>query len=641
MADTEKKQTKNSEQTPSAPADKNTPPIEEKLTLVEKVLHDQRVTHELDEEQVLKEEKRLEKVFSGNSTDMQKPIKMLFRFYKGHYFRLFLACIFFVIKSSPTWILPIITADVINAITRGGDLAPYLIRDGIIVISALALNIPFHMLYVRMYTSVLRSVEAGLRGAMIRKLQSLSISFHKTMESGKVQSKVMRDVETVADISNHIFNTILGVVINMSITLVVVLTKNWLIFLMFLVVVPSSVLVRRMFNKKIRKENHNLRVEIENTASDVFTMEELIPVTRAHALERKEIRKLTADVTGVARTGWRADQVMALFGSVSWVMTIFFQTVCLFFTVFMAYKKYIQVGDISLYQSYFGSLIGYVSSILGLMPTLARGRESITSIGEILGAYDVENYDNKKKLKTLQGKYEFKNVRFNYDERTHVLSDLNLTVEPGETIALVGESGSGKSTIINLVIGFNKIDAGEFLIDGYKADDLDLRTYRKMISVVPQNTILFNGTVRENITYGNNRVTKEQLDYAIKAARLESVIASLPDGLDTIVGEHGAKLSGGQRQRVSIARAIIRDPRVIIFDEATSALDSVTEREIQAAIDNLTANRTTFIVAHRLSTIKNADKIAVIRDGHCVEYGTWDELLEKKGEFYAYKKAQE
>ena len=161
-----------------------------------------------------------------------------------------------------------------------------------------------------------------------------------------------------------------------------------------------------------------------------------------------------------------------------------------------------------------------------------------------------------------------------------------------------------------------------------------------MISVVPQNSILFAGTIRQNITYGRKHITEEMLQEAVKAAQLEPVLAKLPDGLDTLVGEHGSKLSGGQRQRISIARAIIRNPRVIIFDEATSALDSVTEREIQKAIDNLTKDRTTFIVAHRLSTIRNADKIAVLKDGHCVEYGTWDELLALKGEFYAYKQAQ-
>ncbi len=595
---------------------------------------------EINEREVLESEPRLVKVFVQNA-DKIKPIPMLLRFYKGYYWRLILAVLFFIIKSSPTWILPLITAKVIDAITtRPPDMTQQLILYFGIAIGSLAVNVPFHVLYVRMYSRASRSVEAGLRGAMIRKLQSLSISFHKEMESGRIQTKVMQDVEKITGLGQTVFNTVIGVVINMSITVAIVASTNLYVLLMFVLCIPASVFLQRAFRKKMRQRNHEFRVEMEHAASDVLDMEELIPVTRAHGLEQKEIKKLTADVTEVAEHGRRLDMIQNLFGSAAWTTVMLFQTLCLFFTGFLALKGFISIGEVSMYQSYFASLTGYVSSILGLLPTIAAGSEAIYSIGEILTAYDVEKNDNKKKLKGLQGRYEFRDVGFQYDAETPVLSGLNLTVEPGETVALVGESGSGKSTIINLVIGFNIAQQGKVLIDGQDIRDLDLHDYRRMLSVVPQNSILFSGTVRDNITYGNSRVKKEQLDYAIKAARLESVIASLPHGLNTKVGEHGSKLSGGQRQRISIARAIIRDPRVIIFDEATSALDSVTEREIQEAIDNLTADRTTFIVAHRLSTIRNADKIAVIRGGQCVEFGTWDELMAKQGEFYRYKMAQ-
>ena len=177
-------------------------------------------------------------------------------------------------------------------------------------------------------------------------------------------------------------------------------------------------------------------------------------------------------------------------------------------------------------------------------------------------------------------------------------------------------------------------------IDGKNSKDLDLQSYRKHIAVVPQNTILFSGTIRDNITYGRTNVSDEEVMAAVEAANLRHVISKLPDGLNTSIGEHGDKLSGGQRQRISIARAIIRKPDVIIFDEATSALDTVSEAEIQNAINNLTKDKTTFIVAHRLSTIRNADKIAVMRDGRCVEFGTYNELMDKKGEFYTYKTMQ-
>ncbi|MDE6701366.1 MAG: ATP-binding cassette domain-containing protein, partial [Acetatifactor sp.] len=226
------------------------------------------------------------------------------------------------------------------------------------------------------------------------------------------------------------------------------------------------------------------------------------------------------------------------------------------------------------------------------------------------------------------------------DGGKNTLNGLNLEVAPGETIALVGESGVGKTTILNMVIGFYLTDRGQVLLDGQNLNEIDLRSYRKYLAVVPQTSILFSGTIRDNITYGCENVTDAQLDQVIRAANLKELIESLPDGLDTKVGEHGGKLSGGQRQRISIARALIRDPKVIVLDEATSALDSISEKLIQEAVNNLTANRTTFIVAHRLSTIRDADKIAVIDEGRCVEYGTYDELIALQGRFYQMKKIQ-
>ena len=595
---------------------------------------------QFSEQELLAEQPRIIDIYTQNA-DRIKPLRLLFSFYKGHYGQLLLSALFYLIKDTPSWVLPLLTARIINLITAPPqDVWAQLLVCVVIAGVVLALNVPFHNLHITWYSKASRAVEAGLRGAMIRKLQQLSISFHKEMESGKIQQKIMQDVTAVTSLSTSLLNTALGVAVNMAISLGVILSSDLRVFLMFLMTIPVMVLLRRFFAKKMRTYSHEFRKELEHTSSAVYDMEELIPVTRAHALEQREIRKLTADVMEVAEQGSRLDRLHSWFGALSFAVTNFFKILCLFFTAYLAITGDITVGEVSLYQTYFATLTGYVSSIIGLLPTITGGAESIRSIGEILAAFDVEENKGKPKLKTLQGRYEFKNVVFDYDERTHVLQGLDLTVEPGETVALVGESGSGKSTIINLVIGFNKPTAGQLLIDGQDVNDIDLQSYRKMLSVVPQNSILFSGTIRQNITYGRSHITKEVLDGVIKAARLESVIESLPDGLSTKVGEHGSKLSGGQRQRISIARAIIRDPRVIIFDEATSALDSVTEREIQEAIDDLTRDRTTFIVAHRLSTIKNADKIAVIKDGRCVEYGTWDELLEKKGEFYRYKMAQ-
>ena len=211
---------------------------------------------------------------------------------------------------------------------------------------------------------------------------------------------------------------------------------------------------------------------------------------------------------------------------------------------------------------------------------------------------------------------------------------------PGESIALVGESGAGKSTVLNLLIGFIPPVSGKILIDGINMVNLDINEYRHQIAVVPQNTILFSGTILDNIAYGLEHVTEKEVMEVIKDVGLEDMIEKLPDGIYTQLGEHGDKLSGGQRQRISIARALIRKPKIIVFDEATSALDSASEKKVQEATSNMMKNCTTFLVAHRLSTIRNADRIVAMRDGKIVEVGSYDELMEKKGYFYELKALQ-
>ena len=228
-------------------------------------------------------------------------------------------------------------------------------------------------------------------------------------------------------------------------------------------------------------------------------------------------------------------------------------------------------GDITLYQSYFSTVVNWVSAIVTLLPTITKGIESVNSIGEVLLSEDVEKNDGKRPMAEVEGVFDFEDVSFHYkNNNVQVLKHLNLHVKQGETIALVGEFGAGKSTILNLVIGFHLADGGKVLLDGNDMTEIDLRTYRKHLAVVPQTSILFSGSIRENITYGSENVSEEELNEVIKAANLTDLIESLPQGLDTVVGEHGGKLSGGQRQRIAIARALIRKPSVIVLDGAIS-----------------------------------------------------------------------
>ena len=570
-----------------------------------------------------------------------KPFRMLLKIYRRFWRELLYAMFLYLIKHSPVVCLPIVTANIINfvAYPEARDPTELAVQLALLFL-LLILNIPTHMLYTKYYSKVTRRVEAGLRGAMVRKLQQLSIPFHKEMQSGRIQSKLMRDVEAVHALSHQLLNFIPQMLISVVTALVVVLSMNLTVFLFFVICVPLAVGTSRFFRSAMTRYNKDYRVSMEATSAKLMDMVEMTEITRAHALEDKEIKSLTVRLKNVANAGVRVDVIQSLFGASMWVVFQIFQLACLLFTSYLAFQGSIQVGDISLYQSYYGTLTGQVSAFLSLLPAITKGLDSISSIGEILSATDVENNDGKEQLPPLRGEYEFKNVTFSYDKDQSLLHDFSLHVRPGETIAFVGESGCGKTTTMNLVLGFNLATGGEILVDGKNIKDIDLHSYRSHIAIVPQTGVLFTGTIRENITYGVDSISDEELATVLDAARLTEFINSLPDGLDTMLNEHGSNLSGGQRQRISIARAIIRKPSVIIFDEATSALDSVSEREIQKAIDNLSKDHTTFVVAHRLSTVKNADRIAVLRNGRCEEIGSYEELMAKKGFFYQLQTAQ-
>ena len=568
-------------------------------------------------------------------------LTLLFLF-KGHYAALCGSIFFFIIKHSPTWVLPIVTANIINAVTNhNGNITRILVVNTLIMVLFLIQNVPTNYIHTWLYAKTVRTVEEELRGALVCKLQQLSITYHKEMQSGRLQSKIMRDVEQIQNLASQIFISMLTIILNIVVSFGVVIFKSRIVFLFFLCTVPVSVLIIVGFKGKIKRHNREFRQEMEETSARVMEMVEMIPVTKAHALENQETQKMSEQLRKVAEKGFQLDMIQTYFSSISWVAFQIFQVLCLAFTAYIAWKGKIGVGDITLYQTYFSSIVAQIASIVTLLPVIAKGLESVESIGDVLCANDIEDNRKKKKVTDVTGNITFENVQFTYHgEDTPVLKNLNLKIHAGETIAFVGGSGSGKTTILNLAIGFLKAERGAVLIDGKNLMDLNLQSYRKHIAVVPQQSILFTGTIRENITYGASEISEDRLWEVIRAANLEEVIQKLPDGLDTMITEHGENLSGGQRQRISIARAFVRDPKILILDEATSALDSVSEKKIQDSIQHLVKGRTTLIVAHRLSTIRNADRIAVIGHGNVIECGSYTELMEKKGAFYQLEKLQ-
>ena len=569
-------------------------------------------------------------------------VRVLLEFYRGQYHKFLLSTLFFLLKHSPALLSPLLIANVVNGVIEGGEAGSRAIFINVgIWLGLLSIHLPANWIHNQLKSRVIRNTEAGLRAALVRKLQELSIPYHTGSQSGRLQSKIMRDVEAVETLSSQLFVNLLNIVMNLVITLSITAVKNRLILVFFILVAPVAAGAVVAFRAKIHRENRSFRQGMEETSARVMEMVEMVPVARAHALEDKEAARISALLEETANRGYRLDMVQAHFGAVSWVVFQVFQVVCLAVSGFMAMSGLIKVGDVTFYQSSFTTVVNQFSALINLLPILTKGLESVSSIGEVLSSDEIEENEGKEELLSLRGEYAFKQVSFSYPGSSkEVLHGLDFTVKQGETIALVGESGSGKTTILNMLIGFILPSGGQLMLDGKDMKGLNLRTYRRFLSVVPQTPVLFTGTVRENITYGLEHVSEEQIAQAVEAANLSEVVKRLPQGLDTMIEEHGANLSGGQRQRISIARALIRNPQVIILDEATSALDSISESEIQEALERLTKGRTTFIVAHRLSTVRGADRILVIGQGRIREKGSYQELMAKKGEFYQMEQLQ-
>ena len=585
-----------------------------------------------------------EPLFEQNSADVKKsPIKILTRILCKNWARILFSTFIHIIKVCPVWIIPVLTAGIINAVTKSSpDTTQIVLRNFMLIVILVIQNVPSTVLYERHTNKVLRSIGAGMRNTLVKKLQHLSITYHKEIESGRLQSKFLRDIEAIEFFNSHFLKSIIPSIINILVVGLITIFQSKIVTIFYILIIPVNVLLVHMFKNKMRSNHYVFRKVNENMSANVSTMIEMIPVTKAHGLENEEILKLEQNIQKLKQAGFIVDRTIAYFGSMSWVTNQILSGVCLVFTAFLAIKGHIDVGDIVMYQSFFTSILNSVQSIVNIYPELAKGLESVRSVSEIILSDKVEETRDKLRIRKLNGDIEFQNVSYRYpDGDEDIIKDFSLSVKQGECVAFVGASGSGKSTIINMIIGFLLPNTGKLKVDGNDIKSLHLPEYRHFISVVPQSTILFTGTIKENILYGIKNVSNEKFEEIVESANINEFVKELPDGINTVVGEHGDKLSGGQKQRISIARALIRDPRILILDEATSALDNISEHHVQQAISTLIKGRTTFIVAHRLSTIRNADKIVVMDKGRIVETGTYDELMEKKGHFYELKRLSE
>lgn len=575
--------------------------------------------------------------------DSKRPRATLWHLFDDQRGHVFGAIALYVIKQSPGPLTPLALGMIVDALTpvREDSFRRVLwIAGGYLLL--LAQNPFFHTWFVRLMSGALRHMQFNLRSALVERLQQLAMTFYEEKQASALQTKLLRDVDAIDGLCRHLMHSGLNGLLVIIYVVVIALMRQPLLALYFALTVPAGIALLKLFDRRFREQYQALRVETEQMNARVMEMLTMLPVTRAHGLEEAETRGVRVTFKRLRERGLKVDTLTELFASSSWITFMLFQLACLVFSAWLVVRGRITVGDAVMYHAYFGMLIGAVQQLLGVFPALAQGADAIRSLGEILEAPDLERNEGKPPAPLpLRGEIVFDQVRFSYPAgRGTALDEINLHIAPGETVAFVGESGAGKSTLVNLAIGFRLPSAGSVRLDGVDLRELDLRSYRRQIGVVPQTTILFNGTLRENVSYGLENISDERLWQILADANLAEFVRGLPDQLDTPLGESGTRLSGGQRQRLAIARAMIRNPRIVLLDEATSALDTESERLVQEALTRLTQGRTTLIVAHRFSSIRHAHRVVVLHGGRIVELGTQEELMAKRGQFHRLAQLQ-
>ena len=554
--------------------------------------------------------------------------------------------VLWLVRSSPFWVLPLVTANVIEIVAAPATHP----------LSSLGWNAAWGTAFILQHlvthgwhygtlSLAVRRIEARLRLAVCRQLQLLSVSYHKHTNSGALQSKVMQDVENVGLTLRELYSNGLYAVCTVLVTLAVVACRAPGFVPILLLTAPAAAGLHSFLRARLGEASRRFRLETEALSARLRGMLDMVPVTRAHAVEDEELARTARHLDRVQAAGLRLDQQYGAAHAAAWVVFAEFGLLGLIFTAWLSYRRILPLtpGDVVLIGGYFGVLTTVLTGFLNMLSVVARGLESLRSLDEVLACADLEARTGKRRLPKVRGAFDFQHVAFAYPGREAgraALVDFSLRVAPGETLGIVGASGAGKSTLLGLLLGFHVPTRGRLLLDGVDLNAVDLPGYRRRLAVVSQETLLFEGTVRENILHGVRGATEARLRAAVEDANAAAFIARLPRGLDTPLGERGARLSGGERQRIAIARALIRAPRVLILDEATSALDAESAALVQEALDRLMRDRTTFIVAHRLSSLRRAERIAVLKAGQLVELGSLHHLLSRPGGEFARLQAQ-
>ena len=486
-------------------------------------------------------------------------------------------------------------------------------------------------------------MQADMRREMFIKLQRLPFSYFDEHETGKIMSRMTNDLQQVSELAHHGPENFFICGITIILSFIYLLTIDYRFALWILAAIPFLFFVSLFFRKRLNRANMENRKSLANINARLESSITGIRVTKAFTNSEKELEKFEESNLDFVKSKGKMYKAMGQFGSSTAFLTDLFN-----FIIIVAGGLLVAPSkDTASYVTFVVSVSMFITPLTTLINFVEQFEEGVTGFQrfvEIIDEKEEETDPDAKDVGKLEGKITFDHVTFNYDVKQtedNVLDDISFEIEKGKTIALVGASGGGKTTICHLIPNFYHPSKGHVYIDDIDVNKMTFESLRKNIGLVQQDVFLFNGTIKDNIRYGNYDASDEDIIKASKMANIHDYITSLEKGYDTIVGERGVKLSGGQKQRISIARVFLKNPSILILDEATSALDNVTESLIQKSLNDLAKGRTTLIVAHRLSTIKNADLIYVIEKGKIIEKGNHEELLNKNGEYASLYKGIE